>query len=111
MHEVLPKKGSAIRNHLRWWQEQQTSSPNIPSFQKLPGFDTSGGIQNSVSQFGEIDPGSSTNADEADFPEESEAEIDAEGEVVNVAPDPALLRGGEMVLVVCVQPSYKTIGC
>lgn len=111
MDGLLPKKGSAIRNHLRRWQEQQGSSPKVPNLQKLPGFDISGNIQNSVSQLGEIDPGASTNGDEADFLEESEAEMDAEGEVVNVAPDPDLLRGGEMVLVVCVQPRYRKISC
>ena len=98
------KQDSAIRSHLRLWQEQHTSKPEFVNLEKLPGFDLSGNIQNSVSQLGEIESRASSIGNEADLEVESEPEMDAEGHVGGTALDPRLLKGGDVVIMTCVWP-------
>lgn len=102
---IVPfKQGSAIRSHLRLWQEQHASKPEVVNLEKLPGFDLSGNIQNSVSQLGEIESSALSIGNEADLEVESEPEIDAEGHVGGTALDPHLLKCGDVVIMTCVWP-------
>lgn len=100
---ITLEKGSAIRRHLKSWQEQQAGKPEYVDLHKLPGFDVSGSIQNSMSQFGEVDPSASSIADEADLFIESEPQLDSEGDVGNIAPDPYALRSGDMAIILYVR--------
>lgn len=75
------------------------------NLEKIPGFDTSGSVHNSVCQLGEIESSASSIANEADLELESEPEMDAEGHVGGMALDPHLLKGGDIVMMQFVWPS------
>ncbi|KAL8795854.1 MAG: hypothetical protein Q9195_001734 [Heterodermia aff. obscurata] len=103
---AVVEKGSAIRNHLKLWQEQQTSKPEVVNLDKLPGFDRSGSIHNSVFQLGQIEAGASSIGDETDLEVEPEPEIDAEGLVEGIALDQHLFKRGDIILNMCVWLYY-----
>ena len=84
------------------WQEQQVSKPEVVNLENLPGFDLSGNIQNPVFQLGQMECSASSIVNEADLEVESEPEIDAEGHVGGIALDPLVLKGGDIVTMMCV---------
>ena len=87
------------------WQEQHASKPEVVNLEKLPGFDLSGNIQNTVFQRGENESSALSIHNEADLEAESEPEVDAEGHTGGIGLDPYMLESGDIVIMGCVWPN------
>ena len=87
------------------WQEQHASKSEVVNLGKLPGFDLSGNIQNTVFQQGEIESSALSIHNEAGLETEPEPEVDAEGHAEGIALDAHLLKGGDIVIMRCVWPN------
>ena len=100
------EQGSEIRNHLKWWQAQQAERSQAVDAQNLPGFNSSGHTQNSVTQTGEYDPNDLSKAidedDDIHSAIEPETAPDADGQVQDATSGQQLPRKGDMVSLPCV---------
>ena len=99
---VPSDKSSAIRKHLRVWQEKHATRLKPRDTERFPGFDVSGNVQNVISQSGEYDPNTLTTSDDASLLLEPELQLELDGQVEDAAIDQKLMSSGDMVNIMCV---------
>lgn len=105
---VPSDKGSAIREHLRIWQEKHATRLKPWDTERFPGFDVSGNVQNAISQSGEYDPNVLASSDDASLLLESEILLEPDGHVEDAALDQKLMSSGDIVNIMCVWSSASS---